>query len=399
MTIAGSPPLPQEWDLRTLASIARVSTGTSKSSGGHRFIVLDMGSVDRLGNLVAKKQTDDPSDILQVGELVMPKDDIGGGNIIGKVVIVDQEARYVLGDHVYRLSVFSGHPAFVRYAINSDLVNASLRRQVVGSAQLGLPRRAVEEQVIPFPELDEQRAIAAALSDASAWVESLDALIAKKRDVFEGMRQMLLTGTQRLPGFHENWGELRLCDIGSFGGGCGFPTRMQGGSSGIPFYKVSDMNTGGNETIMRVARNYVTEQEAKALGANVYLPGSVIFAKVGAAIFLERKRILSEPSCIDNNMMALTPNAKLMDTSYLHLLLSLVKLSAHSASTALPALNAGVLAAITIRVPSLDEQHAIAAILLDASTEIDNLVAERDKAELIRQGMAQDLLTGKVRLV
>ena len=88
-----------------------------------------------------------------------------------------------------------------------------------------------------------------------------------------------------------------------------------------------------------------------------------------------------------------------MDTSYLHLLLSLVKLSAHSASTALPALNAGVLAAITIRVPSLDEQHAIAAILLDASTEIDNLVAERDKAELIRQGMAQDLLTGKVRLV
>ena len=54
---------------------------------------------------------------------------------------------------------------------------------------------------------------------------------------------------------------------------------------------------------------------------------------------------------------------------------------------------------LLLDLPELVEQRAIAAALTDASTEIDNLVAEREKAELIRQGMAQDLLTGKVRLV
>ena len=68
--------------------------------------------------------------------------------------------------------------------------------------------------------------------------------------------QQLLTGHTRLPGFRTEWGAARAGDVGWFRGGSGFPTAMQGMTSGdYPFYKVSDMNNEGNETFMRAANN------------------------------------------------------------------------------------------------------------------------------------------------
>lgn len=327
----------------------------------------------------------------------------GSKALVGKNALfhVDDGYEYTFGAFMSCLRVRSDEadPAFVAHLMRSDKYDQLISNALAGSAINNLAPSRIEDFTFLMPAVSEQRVIGAALSDAFAWIESLDALIAKKRDVFEGMRQLLLTNSQRLPGFDDKWVEHRLGDVGSFGGGCGFPTRMQGGLSGIPFYKVSDMNNVGNQTCMGVSRNYVSEEQAKSLGATIFPAGSVVFAKVGAAIFLERKRILAQQSCLDNNMMSFTPNPALVDTSFLHFLLSLIKLSAHSASTALPALNGSTLAKIAIQIPSVDEQRAIASVLVGASAEIDALVAQRDKAELIRQGMAQDLLTGKVRLV
>ncbi len=186
---------------------------------------------------------------------------------------------------------------------------------------------------------------------------------------------------------------MQLSEIGSLRGGNGFPTRLQGGKAGIPFYKVSDMNTEGNETFMSDSNNYVTAELASKLGASVIPAGGIIFAKVGAAIFLERKRILTEPSCIDNNLMALSPDVRKVDTRFLHFLLSETRLSDHSESTALPALNGGTISAIQILLPPVDEQRVIAATLADALEEVTQLDTLIAKKKAIRAAATQMLFS------
>ena len=95
-------------------------------------------------------------------------------------------------------------------------------------------------------------------------------------------------------------GELGCCQSG-----IGFPDKEQGGEIGIPFYKVSDMNIYGNEQEMLISNNYVTlEQIQKMKWRPIYDVPSIIFAKVGAAVMLNRKRLCRKPFLIDNNTMA-----------------------------------------------------------------------------------------------
>src|SRR5439155_19931888 len=131
-------------------------------------------------------------------DLVMPKDDIGGGKIIGKVGYVDANKRYVLGDHVYCLRAKEGDSRFLAYLINSHPVNAAIRKKVIGSAQLGLGRRSVNEQEIRFPDCNEQTAIAEVLTEMDAELTKLEQRREKTRALKQGMMQELLTGKTRL---------------------------------------------------------------------------------------------------------------------------------------------------------------------------------------------------------
>ncbi|SUK04541.1 restriction endonuclease S subunit [Staphylococcus agnetis] len=90
--------------------------------------------------------------------------------------------------------------------------------------------------------------------------------------------------------------EYRLSEVGVFNSGIGFPEKLQGGTEGIPFFKVSDMNNKGNEIVMRKSNNYVSNEiiDSKNWKVITNVP-SMIFAKVGAAIMLNRKRLVLEP--------------------------------------------------------------------------------------------------------
>src|SRR5205814_2541659 len=117
-----------------------ISAGKSKSAfivSDGDYWICDMGSVSSDGRLTVSKRTNYRGDFLRKGDLVMPKDDIGGGNIIGKAGYIDADNSYVLGDHVYRLSPLAGGDTrFLSAAINSHRTNSELRRKVIGSAQL-----------------------------------------------------------------------------------------------------------------------------------------------------------------------------------------------------------------------------------------------------------------------
>ena len=246
----------------------------------------------------------------------------------------------------------------------------------------------------------EQEAIAEALSDADAAIESIDALIAKKRDVKQATMQQLLTGRTRLPGFTTDWKEVRLGEVGSLRGGTGFPLRFQGRKSGgVPFYKVSDMNLPGNEIRMYDSNNWISVGDSRVLGAAPFPKGSIVFAKVGAAVFLERKRILTRHSCIDNNMMAIIPDVSWMDVRFLHFALQMVRFGDLVSATSLPAINASGVAGVSLAMPALNEQEAIAEVLSAMDDELEALTEQVSKLQMVKDGMMQDLLTGKVRLV
>jgi type I restriction enzyme S subunit len=115
------------------------------------------------------------------------------------------------------------------------------------------------------------------------------------------------------------WESVKAGDIGRFRGGNGFPLRFQGETaSGYPFYKVSDMNNEGNETFMFDSNNWISEGIRKQLGATAFPADTIIFAKVGAAVFLERKKILTKPSCIDNNLCGLVLDKSRTHVRFVH---------------------------------------------------------------------------------
>jgi type I restriction enzyme S subunit len=190
-----------EWEVKRLGEVFRISAGQSKSrfiKDGGRYLIVDMGSVSTEGRLICSKETDYHGDFLKRGDLIMPKDDIGGGKIIGKAAFIDRDKYYVLGDHVYLLEAEQGDPLFLSFMINAWTTNSALRKKVGGSAQLSLGRKSVAEQEIPFPDMQEQTAIATVLSDMDAEVEALAARRAKTALLKQGMMQELLTGRTRL---------------------------------------------------------------------------------------------------------------------------------------------------------------------------------------------------------
>ena len=252
---------------------------------------------------------------------------------------------------------------------------------------------------VMLPRLQEQRAIAEVLSDVDALINALDALIAKKRAIKQATMQQLLTGKTRLPGFSGPWERSVLADFGVFQSGSGFPLAFQGHQSGdYPFFKVSDLSGEGNQLFMNRANHYISESVRRKLGAIRFKPESIVFAKIGAAIFLERKRLLSQESCLDNNMMAFTLTNDFACPRFFYYIFLRIELGKLVSATALPALSGQHIGAVSISIPPLAEQRAIASILSDMDSEIAALEQRRDKTRAIKQGMMQQLLTGRVRL-
>ena len=193
---------------------------------------------------------------------------------------------------------------------------------------------------------------------------------------------------QKIP---EGWSVKRLDDIGDFISGVGFPEKEQGGQIGIPFYKVSDMNLPQNDIYMKVSNNYVTDKQIEAMHIAPIRRKAILFAKVGAAIFLERKRIAENFLC-DNNMMCFLP---FNFSNYLKYAFDNLRLSKYSQVGALPSYNASDLSSIKLPVPPLPEQEKIAEILGCWDDGIEKLSRLIEQKKRLKKGLMQRLLNFK----
>jgi type I restriction enzyme S subunit len=227
---------------------------------------------------------------------------------------------------------------------------------------------------VAVPPAAEQRAIAEALSDADALVESLDALIAKKRDMKQATMQQLLTGRTRLVALDDAWDRARLGEVASFEAGTYLPSnRYQEGS-------VKVQGAGG--------------QMGWTNSPNFFQP-IIVIGRVGT---IGRPRFHDGDCWVNNNAAALVPKG-LLTAKYIYSVLQLLDFRRFMSTTAQPFLVVTDLLAFTVLVPPLAEQVAVVEVLTDMDAEIDALVARREKAELVKQGMMQELLSGRVRLV
>ncbi|MPS37162.1 restriction endonuclease subunit S [Vibrio sp. VGrn 2] len=191
-----------EWEEATIASLFNISTGKSKSkfiSEEGKFLIVDMGSISREGKLIASKKTSHEGDFLSLGQLVMPKDDIGGGQIIGRTAYIPENGQFVLSDHVYLLTPKSVNSLFATYLINSWGINKQLRSKANGTAQLGLGKKDVEKQKLVVPTLlQEQQKIASVLTAADKEIEVLEDKLAHFKQEKKALMQQLLTGKRRV---------------------------------------------------------------------------------------------------------------------------------------------------------------------------------------------------------
>lgn len=196
----------------------------------------------------------------------------------------------------------------------------------------------------------------------------------------------------RFKGFTDTWEQRKLGDIGKARSGVGFPDAEQGGVTGIPFFKVSDMNLGGNENEMTVANNYVTaEQIAVHRWSPITELPAIFFAKVGAAVMLNRKRLCRFPFLLDNNTMAYSLSSTKWDADFAKALFGTVDLTSLVQVGALPSYNARDVESMEIYLPSLLEQEQIGGFF----KQLDNLITlhqrKYDKLTKVKKAMLQKM--------
>ena len=183
----------------------------------------------------------------------------------------------------------------------------------------------------------------------------------------------------------EHWKTVRLEEIADVRGGTSFPKAYQGNTEGeYPFYKVSDMNLRGNETLMQASNNWVEKDAVKTLRAKLFSKDTVIFPKVGAAVHTNKKRLLSCDGLVDNNVMGVTiRDYDLCIPYYLLYWFVFVDLVDFSNPGPLPSITATRVKNAKIPLPPLPEQRAIAHVLQTIqeakSTRQRELALERER--------------------
>lgn len=193
----------------------------------------------------------------------------------------------------------------------------------------------------------------------------------------------------------EGWRSVRLGTFAEIRGGIGFPVERQGRQTGAyPFIKVSDMNLDGNEKFIRFANNYVDDLDAAELGGSPLPEGTVIFPKIGAAIATNKKRILSAPTLIDNNMVGISlPDQATCDSRYLFYWFETIDLSTLANVSAVPSITGSRIKQTPIPLPPLSEQRAIADVLDSIDDAIERTEAVIAATETLRDSLLHELLT------
>lgn len=301
---------------------------------------------------------------------------------------------------------------YLRHYFDTNFFQRVLRTLAGGGtrAYIGITAQQQLPVVLP-PTKDEQEAIAGALSDADALIESVEQLLAKKRQIKQGVMDELLTGRRRLPGFTDTWQEKTLTDLFNFSGGH-TASRDQLGSDGYCYLHYGDIHTS-SKTFVDIQAEF---QDIPKLNISLKKVTATSLLDDGDVVFVDASEddegtskhvVVSNPQKIPfisglHTIVAKSKTAEL-EHRYKRFCFQTPSVKAQfrffAVGTKVSGISKSNIAKITLPVPSFDEQAAIAAILSDMDAEVAIVDAKLTKARQIKQGMMQELLTGRIRLV
>lgn len=290
---------------------------------------------------------------------------------------------------------------FMNFMLNTPNSIGALRAIAIGTTSVAaIYSRDLVNLPVAVPPKPEQEAIAEALSDADALIESLEQLIAKKRQIKQGTMQALLTGKQRLPRFREPWRQMSLGALGAFLKGRGV-ARGQAASGDLACVRYGEIYTKHNDFIKEF-NSWISEEVAST--ATRLVQGDLLFAGSGETKEEIGKCVAfvgSEDAYAGGDIVILRSSGN--DPKFLGYYLNTAAICARKASRgqgdAVVHISAEALGSMEIEIPELEEQAAIATILSDMDTELAELEARLAKTRQLKQGMMQELLTGRIRLV
>jgi len=343
----------------------------------------------------------------------------GPGVVLGRSGASFGQAHYCREDFwphntaLYVTDFFGNHPLFSFFFLRS----IDFTRHNSGGAQQSLNRNFIAPILVAIPRRLEQEAIAEALSDAEAFIESLEQLLAKKCQVKQGAMQELLTGKKRLPGYGggatssrvtkfgpvpSDWVSTPLQAVAAFITKGSTPTTygFDWQSDGVLFLRSECVSEHGLDLSQSM---FVADAAHQSLRRSEVRSGDILMTitgNVGRVIHLAAG--FGEANINQHIARIRIINDGVSDRFAFHFLSQPVVRHYYNLITtglAYPQISLTQVRDTELPLPSFAEQTAIAAILSDMDTEITALEGKLAKARHLKQGMMQELLTGRTRLV
>jgi type I restriction enzyme S subunit len=291
---------------------------------------------------------------------------------------------------------------YLYYCLSSGGVLAQYLRYAAGSSVLNLNKDIVSRVHVAIPGPQEQANISKALGEVDQLIEQLEGLIYKKKNIKQAAMQELLTGKRRLPGFSGEWEGARLGELFKFRNGLNKAKEFFGKGTSIVNYMDVFNNSAIYVSTLR-GRVLLTKQERQAFDVcmgDVFFTrtsetredigiASVVLGEVADTAFsgfLLRARPINNR--LEHGFKAYCFQSEEVRT----------QIVSKASYTTRALTNGRILSEVKMLVPPLPEQLAIANVLADMDAELSALEEHLCKARELRQGMMQQLLTGKIRL-
>lgn len=392
-----------------------MATGPFGSAIGSRFFRRSGIPVIRGGNLSA-----DPARRLRDEDLVFldankaaefSRSIVRRGDLIftcwgtiNQVGLIDETAaydQYVISNKQMKLTPDPSlaDSEFLYYLFSAPTMQREILEGSIGSSVPGFNLTRLRSMEIALPSLEEQRRISRALSDAEQLERALKRRIQKNEAIQRGLAQRLLAGSTRLPGFIEDWDELRLSDLaaGSRGSGLSKSALDSSGASACVLY--GELFTTYRRVIGSVQSRTDADGSVLSQRGQVLLPGSTTTVARDLAVACA---ILEEGVLLGGDINIVTPRLDKVDPVWLAYYLTSQRASQIAEvaqGTTIVHLYVRDVLSLQVSIPSLEEQRAIARVLLDADAEAELLHKRLKKAQNTKVGMMQQLLIGHARLL
>lgn len=402
--------IPEDWAINRISEIGQIKTGPFGTLlKAHEYVKSDgvpLISVGEIGDGQFRITTHTPliprEVVKRLPQYVLKEGDVVFGRkgaVDRSVLVTAKETGWFLGSDGISLRPKRVHPSYIAWQFRTKQVKSWLQQNAVGTTMASLNQAVLNNVCIALAPLHEQEAIAIALGDIEALLNSLDQLIAKKRNIQQAAMQQLLTGQRRLPGFSEEWQKMLLGELAFFLKGSSLSKidiTPEGAKKCILY---GELFTTYGRVIQVVHSKTDATYGTPSVAGDVLLPGSTTTTGIdlaSASALVEDDILLGG----DINIIRQRQRDSFSPEFLARYLTSVAAsdIAERAQGITIIHLYGRDLKSLLINLPPKAEQVAITSILSDMDTELSTLEARRDKALQLKQGMMQELLTGRIRL-